>query len=87
MVSTFVSWYAAVMGEDTIQASRFKATCLALLDDVAETGREVVITKYGKPVAKLVPIDEAIPTMGSVTLVAVDDDAYFTTGETWDAER
>ena len=38
-----------------IKASEFKATCLQLMDEVAETGSEIVITKRGKPVAKLAP--------------------------------
>ena len=39
----------------TIKASEFKARCLKLMDEVAETGEEIVITKYGKPVSKLAP--------------------------------
>ncbi len=39
----------------TIKASEFKAKCLALMDEVARTGKCVVITKNGKPVADLVP--------------------------------
>lgn len=41
-----------------MQASAFKARCLAVLDDVARTRTEVVVTKHGKPVARLVPVDE-----------------------------
>lgn len=40
---------------ETIQASQFKAKCLRIMDEVAETGRSVVITKNGKPVATLTP--------------------------------
>ena len=39
-----------------IPAGEFKTRCLALLDEVAETGREIIVTKRGKPVAKLVPL-------------------------------
>ena len=39
----------------TIKASEFKAKCLKLMDKVAETGEEIVITKHGRPVSKLVP--------------------------------
>ena len=39
----------------TIQASEFKAKCLALMDLVASTGQTLVITKNGKPVAELRP--------------------------------
>ena len=38
-----------------IKASKFKAKCLALMDEVARTGATVVITKNGKPVAELIP--------------------------------
>ena len=38
-----------------IKASDFKARCLRLMDDVHESGEEIVITKNGKPISKLVP--------------------------------
>ena len=38
-----------------INASEFKAKCLAILDEVVQTGQAVTITKRGKPVAQLVP--------------------------------
>jgi prevent-host-death family protein len=38
-----------------IAAAEFKATCLELMERVRETGVEYVVTKHGKPVAKLVP--------------------------------
>lgn len=37
----------------TIQASEFKAKCLALMDQVARTGQTIVVTKNGRPVAEL----------------------------------
>jgi prevent-host-death family protein len=40
---------------DVVSASEFKAKCLALLDQVNETGRPLRITKHGKVVAELVP--------------------------------
>ena len=39
----------------TIKASEFKARCLKLIDEVAETGREIIITKNGRSVSRLVP--------------------------------
>jgi prevent-host-death family protein len=39
----------------TINASEFKAKCLAILDEVADTGEAVMILKRGRPVAQLVP--------------------------------
>ena len=39
----------------TLSSTEFKATCLAVLDEVARTGETVTILKRGKPVAQLVP--------------------------------
>ena len=42
-------------GLRTIKASEFKARCLKLMDEVAETGQDIVITKNGRPVSRLTP--------------------------------
>ena len=42
----------------TIKASEFKAKCLQLMDEVAATGEEIVITKNGRPVSRLMPYRE-----------------------------
>jgi prevent-host-death family protein len=46
-----------------IAAGEFKAKCLGLLDEVQKTRKEIVVTKRGKAVAKLVPIDEEKPQL------------------------
>lgn len=46
------------MTEQRIAAGEFKAKCLKLMDQVARDRAPIVITKRGKPVAKLVPVDE-----------------------------
>lgn len=40
----------------TISATEFKAKCLDVLDRVAETRQGVIVTKRGKPVARVVPM-------------------------------
>ena len=45
-------------GARTMKASEFKAKCLKLMDEVAQTGDEIIITKNGQPVAKLAPYRE-----------------------------
>ncbi len=54
----------------SIAASAFKARCLALLDRVAETGEPLVVTKRGRPIARVVPARRTEPASlrGSVTL-------------------
>jgi len=80
-----------VMPEDRIvMASTFKAQCLSLIDRVAIDHVPVVITKRGRPVARLVAIAEEANdrgTRGSVHLVAEDDEEHFSTGEEWETER
>ena len=67
-------------------AGKFKDLCLRVLDEVARTKSAVVITKRGRPVAKLVPCT-ATPTprdlAGSVLKESGDP---FRTGESWDAD-
>ncbi|MGH2935561.1 MAG: type II toxin-antitoxin system Phd/YefM family antitoxin [Gaiellaceae bacterium] len=46
-------------------AAEFKAKCLALLDEVAETKEELLVTKRGKAVAKVVPAQEPRSLIGS----------------------
>jgi prevent-host-death family protein len=45
-----------------INAAQFKAKCLKLIDEVAATRKPLIITKRGKPLAKLVPIQDEAPT-------------------------
>ena len=47
-----------------VPAAKFKAQCLSLLDAVERTGKELTITKRGRPVARLVPLDA--PSKGSL---------------------
>ena len=76
----------------SIAVTEFKSRCLAVIDDVAQgkTG-PVLLTRRNRPVAAIVPIDDAPPDLwgamrGSVT-VAAGTDLTEGTGELWDAER
>ena len=77
-----------------IAASKFKATCLALIDRVAANGEPIEITKRGKPLARLVAVRTARETGRSIfgaakrhILYLAPDEELFATGEVWDAER
>jgi prevent-host-death family protein len=69
-----------------IAAAKFKERCLALLDRVDPEG--IVITKHGKPVAKLIPFAaDSADLIGSlVGKVNIKGD-IISTGLTWNAER
>lgn len=69
---------------ERIAAGRFKDVCLKTLDQVAQTRMPVVITKRGRPVAKLVPVVTAPRVTLAGTILAESGDP-FSTGEGWDA--
>jgi antitoxin (DNA-binding transcriptional repressor) of toxin-antitoxin stability system len=89
-VTPFLTWpygysHNAVM--KTIAAGKFKDICLQTLDEVAASRRPVLITKRGRPVAKLVPVTgDSRPRSLSGSVVAESGDP-FSTGEVWDADR
>jgi len=70
-----------------IPAGEFKAKCLKLMDEVEKTHREIVITKFGKPVAKLVPVDnkKKSPFGFLKNSVQIKGDIVGPTGEKWNA--
>lgn len=41
----------------SISAGAFKSRCLSVIDDVAHTGQPVIVTKGGRPIAKVIPTD------------------------------
>ena len=41
--------------QDTIPISKFKATCLRLLDNVQKTGKSIMVTRKGEPIALVIP--------------------------------
>ena len=71
-----------------LKASEFKARCLKLMDEVQKTGDEIVITKHGKPVSKLVPYRHKANTLFGLhknKITTLDED-IFSTGESWKAD-
>lgn len=73
-----------------IPATQFKAKCLAILDTVQRKRTTVIISKHGKPVAKLMPMDtEAVPSLyGSMKgTVREIGDIMSPIGDDWDAAK
>lgn len=72
-----------------VAAAKFKSQCLALMDEVARKRKEVVITKRGRPVARLVPVEAEVGALfGSMRGTGrVVGDIVAPTGERWHAER
>ena len=68
-----------------IPAARFKEKCLALLDEVGPEG--IIVTKHGRPVAKLIPIEtESASLIGSLKgKIRIRGD-ILSTGVEWNAQ-
>jgi antitoxin (DNA-binding transcriptional repressor) of toxin-antitoxin stability system len=71
----------------TIAAWKFKDVCLRTLDEVARTQSVVVITKRGRPVARLVPCPPSPAGRGLAGSVLKEVGDPFGTGDSWDANQ
>ena len=71
-----------------VSASYFKAHCLTILDEVAKTGLPLIVTKRGKPLAKLVPLDSIEPPslLGSVRYKR-EKDLLSPVSESWEVDQ
>ena len=73
---------------DKLTVSKFKATCLAVVEGVATTKKRVIITKRGKPIAELIPYEaetEAVPLKDTVAFIG--DIISPVATEDWEALR
>jgi antitoxin (DNA-binding transcriptional repressor) of toxin-antitoxin stability system len=69
-----------------LSASKFRKQCLALLDCLGQEG--IVITKRGKPVAKLIPFSaDSADLIGSLKHKVRINAEILSTGMRWNAER
>lgn len=73
----------------TIKASVFKAKCLKIMDEVNQTGEEIIITKNGIPISRLVPYQTRPRSLYGLheAVVQSHDDLIEPIDETWDAEQ
>ena len=74
-----------------IAAAAFKAKCLTLMEQVRSTKEPLLITKRGKPVAKLVPVDTGednfIGRLKGVFRVVGDIESPVEPAEAWESAR
>lgn len=75
--------------EQRIAAGEFKARCLHLLDEVQRSRKPILITKRGRPVARVVPADETpAPLFGRMKgTIQIRGDIVAPTGERWEADE
>ena len=72
-----------------MKASEFKAKALRVMDEVARTGTEVVITKNGRPVARLLPYRAHEGSLFGMhrNQITLHDELIAPIGDTWNAEH
>jgi prevent-host-death family protein len=70
----------------TMAAGKFRDLCSKILDEVARTKSAVVITKRGRPVARLVPCPPPSSERRLAGSVLKETGDPFTTGDGWDAD-
>ncbi len=72
-----------------VTAKQLKCRCLALLNEVVHRRKEVIITKRGRPIAKLVPVESDTNELfgGMRGTIRVTGDIVGPTGERWNAQR
>jgi prevent-host-death family protein len=77
-----------VMESQRIGATEFKARCLEIMDEVERLGKEVVITKHNRPVARLVPVKMERGFVGSMRgMVLWEGDLISPIDVQWDADE
>lgn len=72
-------------GHRKIPAGQFKAKCLAILDEVQQRRETIVVTKRGRPVARITPIDSAEDRSSLEGSVLREDDIVGPFHDAWDA--
>ena len=76
-----------VMKEKSIPAGEFKAKCLRILDEVHLSKEPIVVTKRGKPVARIVSVQQKKSPFGAMAgTVLMEDDIVGPVNEPWDAD-
>jgi prevent-host-death family protein len=75
----------------TMAAGKFKAQCLKVMDRVNATRELVIITKNGRPVAKLVPVDpiakDSLGSLVGIIEIVGDIESPLQPAEDWEALR
>jgi len=73
----------------TMKASVFKAKCLGIMDEINETGEEIIITKNGRPVSRLLPFRNKPETLFGLHAsgIRAADDLIEPVNENWEAEK
>ena len=79
------------MKDRIVNATTFKANCLALLDEIQDQGGSITVTKRGRPVATVVPARNR-PWKSTKGILAgkvkiVGDIVNFNTADLWDVVR
>lgn len=71
---------------NSIGLAEFKSGCLSIIQRVHDTGIPVIVTKRGKPLAKVIPDQEEKLPLDLKGSILYQDEDIFSTGENWEAD-
>ena len=75
-------------GPDEMSATEFKARCLRVMETVRLTGEEIMITRHGKPLVRVVPARaKSVPLFGRLAGSTVHEGDVVSPIEEWNADR
>ena len=74
--------------DKSVQAGKFKAECLRIMDEVHNTGKSVVITKRRVPIVRLCPMKKGRKSLFGIMrgMVHIKGDIIEPIGDAWDAD-
>jgi len=70
-----------------VQISEFKTHLIRLADEVSETGEEIVVTRRGRPLVRVLPASTPAPLAGSIEVLVPREELLAPLGEPWRAEH
>lgn len=71
----------------TIPSGQFKTHCFSLLKEVAQNREALIITKHGKPIARVLPIADTSGENPLKNSIVFENDIVEPIGESWEAEK
>jgi prevent-host-death family protein len=80
---------AAGASDEVLPVSEFKARCLEIFETLRRQGRDLIVTKHGQPIARVVPVRdrESLRGMLAGQLEIPDDIVEIDFGDEWEAAK
>jgi prevent-host-death family protein len=80
---------AASTSDEVLPVSEFKARCLEIFETLRRQGRDLVVTKHGEPIARVIPVRDREPLRGMLAgqLEIPEDIVEIDFSDDWEAKE